>query len=156
MNPTRRWADQQVEALWNRAQVAGISRRKFLVLLAGGGATAVLAACAPAVTTTPTPAPTPKPSLSPTPTPTPTPKPSPTPSPSPSPSPSPTPAPPPPRLIYKPIPEQYFVPLGSNTETRLEFMANRTYQMPNGMFFVRSHTYYEFVECQDLETKHRR
>ena len=35
---TKRLDDQQADALWNRAQSRGISRRKFLYLLAGGGA----------------------------------------------------------------------------------------------------------------------
>jgi len=58
-----------------------------------------------------------------------------------TPAPSPTtPSPTPVRNINKPTPEQFFIPLGTNAETRLEVMANREYAMPNGLFFVRSHT----------------
>ena len=42
--------------------------------------------------------------------------------------------------INKPIPEQYFMHLGSNAEMRFEVMANRGYSMPNSFFFVRNHT----------------
>jgi sulfane dehydrogenase subunit SoxC len=45
----------QEEALWQKAQSAGIPRRKFLILLAGSGAAAVLAACTPKIAQTTTP-----------------------------------------------------------------------------------------------------
>ncbi|MBI2831474.1 MAG: sulfite oxidase [Chloroflexi bacterium] len=105
--------EEQTEALWKKAQQAGMERRKFLALLAGGGAMAALAACAPRVT------------------------------PAPSPTPAATPATtlPPVRLIDKPTPEQFFNPIGGgNVEMRFEVMANRTYATPNSFFFVRSHT----------------
>ncbi|MFH1032426.1 MAG: sulfite oxidase [Chloroflexota bacterium] len=105
--------EEQVQALWNTAEKAGIPRRKFLILLSAGSAAAVLASCAPQITpTTPT-------ATTPTPPPTPT-----------------TTIPP----INKPLPGQYFIPLGTNAEMRFEVMANRTYNMPNSFFFVRLHT----------------
>ncbi len=110
--------EEQVEALWHKARDSGMPRRRFLILLASSGAAAVLAACTPAATPTPAPTPTP------------------TPTPAPSPSPA-----PPAQLIYEPIPPQFFVPLGSNAEMRFELMANRTYQMPDSFFFVRSHSW---------------
>ena len=57
--------------LWARAKRAGMSRRTFLGVLAGGGAVAVLAACGKGAT--PTPAPTPAQTETPVPTPTPVP-----------------------------------------------------------------------------------
>ncbi|MDP2932354.1 MAG: sulfite oxidase [Chloroflexota bacterium] len=120
--------EPQVEALWNRAQMAGMSRRKFLVLLAGSGATAVLMACAKA--------PTPPPPVT---------------TPPPTTTPPATTTPPPARLIYKPIPEQFFVPLGTNAEMRFEDMASRQYLMPNSLFFVRSHTSYMFVDAKSWQ-----
>jgi DMSO/TMAO reductase YedYZ molybdopterin-dependent catalytic subunit len=51
--------EEQKEALWVKARTAGMPRRKFLVLLAAGGATAALAACTPKVTPTPVTTPTP-------------------------------------------------------------------------------------------------
>ena len=123
MNHTR-LTDEQVLALWKRAEAAGMARRKFLMLLASGGAAALLAACGPRGTPTPAPAPTP------TPTPTPTPAPTATATP-----PGPTPPP-----IIEPVPSTYFINLGSNAEMRFELMADRTYNMPNSIFFVRNHT----------------
>ncbi|MBI4188181.1 MAG: sulfite oxidase [Chloroflexi bacterium] len=114
MKSTQHMGERQISSLWNQAQAAGISRRKFLALLASGGALAILAACQAKAPTTP---PTTPPATPATPPPT-------------------TPA----RLIYKPIPEAYFIPLGSNAEMRFEVMANRSYLTPNSLFFVRSHT----------------
>ena len=51
----------QIERLWEKAQQAGITRRKFIELLGIGGAVAVMTACTRAVPATPTPAPTPTP-----------------------------------------------------------------------------------------------
>lgn len=107
----------KVQALWNKADAAGMSRRKFLAMLATSGAAAVLTACSPKIIPTPTPTPTPAPTPTPTPTPAITPP-----------------------LIYEPKPPEYFIPLGSNAEMRFELMANRTYSMPNSFFFVRNHT----------------
>ena len=118
---TKHITDQQEEALWRKAQISGLSRRKFLVLLGAGGATAVLAACTPGVVTQ---------TVTVTPTPTPT-------IPPPTTSPSPT---TPPRLIQKPIPEQFFIPLGTNAEMRFEDMAIPQFNTPESMFFVRSHS----------------
>jgi sulfane dehydrogenase subunit SoxC len=106
--------DNQVQALWNKAEKEGMSRRKFLILLGAGGAAAVLAACTPSTTTfttttTLTPATTTTPAAA---------------------------LP----LIIKPTPSEYFIPLGSNAEMRFEVMAKRTYNMPNSLFFVRGHT----------------
>lgn len=114
--------EEQSEALWHRAQMAGMSRRKFLALLGASGAAAVLASCTPKVTT-----PTTTTSATTTTPPTAT---------APTTTPATTPAP----LIWEPIPPQFFVPLGSNAETRLEFLRDRTYQFPNSLFFVRGHT----------------
>ncbi len=101
--------EEQKEALWEKAQAVGMPRRKFLILLAGRGAAAVLAACTPKKTPAPTPAPTPSPA--------------------------------PARLVDKPVPEQFFFPIGgANNEMCFEVMANRTYAMPNSFFFVRNHT----------------
>jgi DMSO/TMAO reductase YedYZ molybdopterin-dependent catalytic subunit len=45
------------------------------------------------------------------------------------------------RPIVKPLPEQFFIPIGAtNAETRLEQIADRGYLMPNSLFFVRSHS----------------
>ena len=113
--------EAQEEALWQKAQSAGMPRRKFLVLLASSGAVAVLAACTPKVT----------PTLTPTPTPTP------------------TPTAPPARLIDKPLPEQFFIPVGAPvSEMRFEVMANRAYAMPNSFFFVRNHTSTPIVDIK--------
>lgn len=116
--------DQQVDPLWRKADQAGISRRRFMALLAAGGATAVLASvasCVPAATPTPMPSPTA------------------------TPQPTPTPAPPV-RPIVKPIPPQYFIPLGTNAEMKFEVMANREYAMPESFFFVRNHSTSPFVD----------
>jgi DMSO/TMAO reductase YedYZ molybdopterin-dependent catalytic subunit len=112
---------EQLEALWHKAETAGIPRRKFLVLLATSGAAAILAACTPKTVAPPEQTPTPSPSPSPTP-------------------PTTAATTTPPRVIYKPTPEEFFIPLGTNAETRLEVMASRTYVTPNSLFFVRSHT----------------
>jgi len=66
------WAERREEHLWQWAKKAGVSRRRFLSLLAGGGGAAVLAACAPATSaqapaTPPTPTPTPQIHAKPTP-----------------------------------------------------------------------------------------
>jgi sulfane dehydrogenase subunit SoxC len=120
--------ESQFEALWNKAQEAGFSRRKFLIMLASGGAVAVLTACAPRVTTTVTNTVTATP-------------------PTPSASPSPTPTPTPERLVNEPKPPQFFVPIGGgNFEMRFEDLANRTYQTPNSLFFVRNHTGSQVVD----------
>lgn len=112
-------ADGASAALWRRAERAGIPRRRFLALLAAGGATAVLAACAPRVSPPPA---------------------------APSPAPAPTPAMPP---ILKPLPEQFFIPLGTNAEMRFEVMASRQYAMPNAFFFVRNHTTTPFINVKN-------
>ncbi len=117
----REFNDNQVEALWKKAEIAGIPRRTFLVMLSTSGAAAVLAACTAKVPTSTT---TSKP-------PTTSPPPS-------STTPPPTVAPAPP--VIEPVPPQYFINLGSNDEMRFELMANRTYTMPNSFFFVRDHT----------------
>jgi len=113
--------ENQVQALWKKAETTGMPRRKFLFLLTTSGAAAVLAACtakSPTSTTTLTPTTT---TIPPSTTPPPT-----------------TPAGP---LVSKPLPGEYFsINTGPIAETRLELMANRTYNMPNSFFFVRDHT----------------
>jgi sulfane dehydrogenase subunit SoxC len=121
MNHTDGLTEQQIKALCHKAEAAGIPRRRFLVMLAAGGAAAALTACAPSRAPTPPP----------------------TPSPAPTPPPAPPPTPPPatpPRLIQKPIPDQFFIPLGTNAEMRFDVLTNRSYTTPNSFFFVRSHT----------------
>ncbi len=114
--------ENQVESLWRQAQLSGMARRKFLLLLAGSGAAAVLSACkvAPSGNISPTTNATTNATTNVTANVTPA-----------------APA----QLIAEPIPPQYFVPLGSNAEMRFEVMTSRTYQMPNSLFFVRSHTW---------------
>jgi sulfane dehydrogenase subunit SoxC len=113
--------EEKQEALWQRALESGMARRKFLALLAGSGAAAVLAACAPKAIPTPAPAPSPA-------------------SPPQTSSPPSTP-PAPTRLVDQPTPPQFFNPMGgSNFEMRLENMADREYLMPNSFFFIRNHT----------------
>jgi hypothetical protein len=48
-----KFAEEQLESLWNKAQSKGMSRREFLQLLATGGIAALVAACAPTATPTP-------------------------------------------------------------------------------------------------------
>lgn len=108
---------EQKEALWGKAQTTGMPRRKFLTLIAAGGATAVLAACAPKIVPTPTPTPTP------------------------------TPSPTPERLVSGPVPGRFFIPTGgSNYEMRFENMLSQTYVTPNSLFFIRNHTSSPFVD----------
>ena len=110
-------SEYQVESLWHQAHLSGMQRRRFLLLLAGSGAAAVLTACkvSPSANVTPTANVTSNATGNIT--------------------------APPAQLISEPVPSQYFVPLGSNAEMRFEVMANRTYQMPNSLFFIRSHTW---------------
>lgn len=110
MSRMARIDDRQVHALWRTAESAGVSRRIFLGLLATGGAAGVLAACAPKVVTQTVTA-----------------------SPAPSPAPS-------SRLFHGPIPDQFFIPIGSNAEMRFDVMGNRAYQTPSSMFFIRNHS----------------
>ena len=115
----RKLSDEQVEALWHKADAAGMSRRKFLLILGASGAAAVLAACTPRVTTT-TPSPSPTTTTTAPPT---------------------TTTPPPARLVDEPTPAQFFDPIGgANYEMHMDLMASRTYAMPNSFFFTRSHT----------------
>lgn len=53
--------DRQISGLWTKAQKVGLTRRKFLELLAVGGATAVLAACTKATPSLSTTSSSPKP-----------------------------------------------------------------------------------------------
>lgn len=132
-----KWTEEQIEPLWTEAKSSGISRRKFFVLLASGGAAAVLAACTGKIAPTPLPTPvsTPTSTLLPTPV-------------SPPTSQLPSPTTPAPRPINKPIPEQYFLPLGTNAEMRFELMANRGYAVPNSFFFVRGHSFTPFIDIK--------
>jgi sulfane dehydrogenase subunit SoxC len=111
---------EQVEALWARASRGGMSRRRFLSLLAVGGAGAVLAACTDdaedeATTTTAEGAEPTEPAdedeeeaVA--------------------------------RNIHKPIPDRFFIRHGeTNAETRFEAMSWQEYATPNALFFVRSH-----------------
>ena len=105
--------EQQVEALWNRAEKSGMSRRKFLTLLAMGGATSVLAACAPAATQTSTVTTT---ATSP-PTTTAT------------------------RFVDQPTPPQFFRLIGGgNWEMLFQDLADKAYATPNSLFYIRDHT----------------
>jgi DMSO/TMAO reductase YedYZ molybdopterin-dependent catalytic subunit len=117
-----------------------MSRRAFLTLLASGGVAAVLAACAPGAA--PTTAPTTAPAAAPTQAATGAAATAPAPG-----TPAQAPAAPA-RLIQKPIPEQFFIPLGSNAEMRFEAMANRTYAMPNSLFFIRNHAATPIVDIK--------
>lgn len=109
--------EEQKEALWGKAQAVGMPRRRFLVLLAASGATAVLASCTPKVVPAPAPAPTPAPS------------------------------PATERLIDKPVPARFFTPIGGgNYEMRFEDMLNQTYVTPNSLFFTRNHSSSPFVD----------
>ncbi len=137
MSKTTNLSERQVETLWQQVEPLGISRRKFLALLTSGGIAAVIAACSPTPAPTNTAAPTspPPPTVAPTATsvpPTATSAP-----PTAAPTPAATTAV---RNINKPIPDQYFIPLGSNAEMKFEVMANRAYSTPNSFFFVRNHT----------------
>ncbi len=122
------YTGHQIEYLWKLASPSGISRRRFLSLLTMGGAAAVLGvhgqSASFAAQTTPAPAQTagPTPAVGTAPS---------------SATPAPAAAV---RLIQKPIPTEFFIPLGSNAEMRFEVMANRGYTMPNSLFFVRDHT----------------
>ncbi len=121
---TRKISDEQIEALWHRADAAGMSRRKFIFMLTASGAAAVLASCTPRVTTT-TPGPSPTTTTTPLPTTT----------------------PPPARLVDEPTPVQFFNPIGGgNYEMNFSVMADRTYAMPNSFFFVRDHTGFTYVD----------
>ncbi|MCI0483406.1 MAG: sulfite oxidase [candidate division NC10 bacterium] len=104
------WEERRAEQLWRWAKAAGMSRRRFLSLLAGGGGAAVLAGCAPASTgakaeTTPAPQ-------------TPAAK---------------------PQIHAKPTPSDLFIHHGTNQEMRWETMYGRGYIMPNSLFFIRNH-----------------
>lgn len=118
MEPPIYSSERQVEALWAKAERRGMSRRRFLSLLAVGGAGAVLAACtedaeettttAAAQETTTTLAEQEAEAAA--------------------------------RNINKPIPEKFFIRHGeTNVETRFEVMARQEYRTPNALFFVRSH-----------------
>ena len=49
-------------------------------------------------------------------------------------------APPAPSPIVKPLPPEWFIPLGTNAEMRWEAMHGQGYTTPNERFFVRNHT----------------
>lgn len=76
MNPNRPNEDE-TGALWKKVRNSGMSRRQFIIVCAGAGTVAVLAACkskitpAPAPTVAPAPTPTPAPAIVPAPTPAP-------------------------------------------------------------------------------------
>lgn len=118
MSNTKNMREQQVEQWWQQVEPLGLSRRRFLALLASSGIAAVIAACAPsaAPTTAPTAVPA-QPTLALTSAATAAAKP-----------------------ILKPLPADAFIPLGTNAEMRFEVMANKSYAMPNANFFVRNHT----------------
>ncbi len=124
-------SESQLTSLWSMARQYGISRRKFLALLASGGVAAVFAALGQDVSLASPPATGPGAQAPATPTPA-----------------IPAQAPAAPRLIIKPIPEEFFIPLGSNAEMRFEDMANRQYAMPNSLFFVRDHTSTTIVDVK--------
>jgi DMSO/TMAO reductase YedYZ molybdopterin-dependent catalytic subunit len=103
------WEERQAEQLWRWAKAAGVSRRVFLSLLAGGAA-GVLGACAPASTGA-------KAETAPAPQ-TPAAK---------------------PQIHAKPTPSDLFIHHGTNQEMRWETMYSRGYVMPNSLFFIRNH-----------------
>lgn len=115
MSPRAPLEECRLERLWEKAEVRGMSRRRFLALLTTGGAAAVLAGCPPSEdTTTSGPATTagettvPEAAEAPG--------------------------------IVKPLPERFFIRQGStNAETRFEALAEQDYLTPNSLFFVRSH-----------------
>ncbi len=124
---TKGMNESQMEAIWKRAHISGMTRRKFLALLGVGGASAVLAACTSKIS--PTLSPTPSPSSL---------------TPSTTTSPSPTAAV---RSVYEPVPDPFFIAIGGgNEEMRFENMASRTYQMPDSYYFIRDHTIYTFID----------
>ncbi len=134
-------SEDQVTSLWNKARQLGISRRKFLALLASGGAAAVLAALGQDVSLASPPAAGPSGAQTGAPTQaqvTPTPG---TPAQAPA---APT------RLTDQPTPKQFFRSVGgANDEMLFENMANREYAMPNSFFFIRDHTTVAFVDINN-------
>lgn len=105
---------QEEDALWERARAADLSRRKFLALLATGGASAVLAACAPGAL--PAPAPTSPPAPAPAATPE---------------------AEPEWILVEHGGPEDFYLRPPNRQETRLEAVEGLI--VPNRQAFVRNH-----------------
>jgi len=115
-----KYPEEVSASLWRQAELAGMTRRRFLALLGMGGAAAVLSGCAPPATQTVTSTVTTAVTSTATVTPTTTAAPA--------------------RVLNDPRPEQYFIPQGStNAEMRFEQMAGRDYLMPNSLFFVRNH-----------------
>ena len=137
-----------MESTENQAQnlPRSVSRRSIMFVAGLAGGASLLAACAQQAAA-PTAAPTSAPAPTEPPKPTSPPAPSPTPqavaSPTLAPAAKPTPEVAQPltaqRLIDEPIPEKFFVPMGSNAEMRFENMADRGYTVPNSLFFVRDH-----------------
>lgn len=122
-----------------------LNRRQFLKVGAGLTAAAAVAGCTtppPPPTTVPSPVPAP-PTTAPTAAATPAP-PAPAATAVPAASPTAVAGPAQPltaqRLIDKPIPENFFIPLGSNAETRLDMLPIQDQVItPNSQFFVRNH-----------------
>jgi sulfane dehydrogenase subunit SoxC len=116
--------EQQYDAIWNKAERCGMSRRKFLMLLSAGGAAAVLSGCTATTTVNKTSTATVTTAATTTATVTATPT-----------------ATTPTRFVDEPTPPQYFSPIGGgNFEMLFQNMAGREYTMPNSLFFVRDHT----------------
>ncbi|MER6113653.1 sulfite oxidase [Streptomyces hirsutus] len=51
--------------------------------------------------------------------------------------------------IVKPLPPEWFVPRGTNAETRWEALRGTGYHTPNELFFVRNHTATPVLDAQD-------
>jgi sulfane dehydrogenase subunit SoxC len=121
MEEQTRPTEEKIEALWETAARRGMSRRRFLSLLAVGGAGAVLAACTDDeevddTTTTDTEGEAEEAEE------------------------EEEEAEAAARNIHKPIPDRWFIRHGeTNVETRFEVMSWQEYHTPNALFFVRSH-----------------
>lgn len=104
------WEERRAEQLWRWAKDAGLSRRRFLNLLAGGSGAALVSAYVPTRALAQTQSAPPAQSQ-----------------------------PAKPQIHAKPTPPELFIPHGTNQEMRWEAMYGRGYLMPNSLFFIRNH-----------------